>query len=263
MLLRRITKHVTDQNWFAVFIDFLIVVVGVYIGVQVSNWNADRQDRADYNEIYEQVILEMKQNIQRQDFVLQGVKKELPIVQRALDDLRACNTDENALKNVQDAIIPLSAPYTLLLETTALNQIINHKDYVQNQTLEQRKLINRLHEVSKYFRRQSDLQGESFSNVFNNMNQIIRPGPLNVEGPDEILKVILSDKPLSPPLHRTPTLVTSLEEACQNKDFLSGFYSWETSAFQYSITAGRLDKMLRSILEALGHPIEELPGGEL
>jgi hypothetical protein len=42
MLLRRITKHVTDQNWFAVFIDFLIVVVGVFIGIQVANWNDER-----------------------------------------------------------------------------------------------------------------------------------------------------------------------------------------------------------------------------
>ena len=45
MLLRRITKHVTDQNWFAVFIDFLIVVVGVFIGIQVSNWNAAQADK--------------------------------------------------------------------------------------------------------------------------------------------------------------------------------------------------------------------------
>ncbi|MBO6697184.1 MAG: hypothetical protein JJ931_17450 [Henriciella sp.] len=39
MLLRRITKHVKDQNWFAVGIDFFIVVFGVFIGIQVSNWN--------------------------------------------------------------------------------------------------------------------------------------------------------------------------------------------------------------------------------
>jgi hypothetical protein len=39
MILRSITKHVKDQNWFAVFIDFLIVVVGVFIGIQVANWN--------------------------------------------------------------------------------------------------------------------------------------------------------------------------------------------------------------------------------
>ena len=29
MLLRRITKHVKDQNWFAVVLDFAIVVAGV------------------------------------------------------------------------------------------------------------------------------------------------------------------------------------------------------------------------------------------
>ncbi len=42
MLLRRITKHIKNENWFAVFIDFLIVVVGVFVGLQVQNWNADR-----------------------------------------------------------------------------------------------------------------------------------------------------------------------------------------------------------------------------
>ena len=49
MLLRRITKHVKSQNWFAVCIDFLIVVVGGFIGIQVNNWNQfniDRQDEA-------------------------------------------------------------------------------------------------------------------------------------------------------------------------------------------------------------------------
>ena len=46
MLLRRITEHVKAQNWFAVGLDFLIVVVGVFIGIQVANWNAARADRA-------------------------------------------------------------------------------------------------------------------------------------------------------------------------------------------------------------------------
>ena len=46
MILRRVTKHVTEQNWFAVFIDFLIVVVGVFIGIQVSNWNETRKEDA-------------------------------------------------------------------------------------------------------------------------------------------------------------------------------------------------------------------------
>lgn len=45
MLLRRITKHVKDQNWFAVGIDFMIVVVGVFMGIQAQAWNASNNDR--------------------------------------------------------------------------------------------------------------------------------------------------------------------------------------------------------------------------
>ena len=44
MLLRRITTHIKEQNWFAVGIDFVIVVFGVFIGIQVANWNDDRAE---------------------------------------------------------------------------------------------------------------------------------------------------------------------------------------------------------------------------
>ena len=45
MILRRIAEHVKAQNWFAVAIDFVIVVIGVFIGIEVSNWNAAHADR--------------------------------------------------------------------------------------------------------------------------------------------------------------------------------------------------------------------------
>ncbi|GLQ21683.1 hypothetical protein ACFFUB_09335 [Algimonas porphyrae] len=46
MRLRRITEHIRDQNWTAVALDFFIVVIGVFIGIQVANWNAARAERA-------------------------------------------------------------------------------------------------------------------------------------------------------------------------------------------------------------------------
>ena len=46
MLLRSVIKHVKDQNWFAVFLDFLIVVVGVFIGIQANDWNAQRVEQS-------------------------------------------------------------------------------------------------------------------------------------------------------------------------------------------------------------------------
>jgi len=39
MLLRSITKHVKDQNWFAVALDFFIVVAGILIAFQITNWS--------------------------------------------------------------------------------------------------------------------------------------------------------------------------------------------------------------------------------
>lgn len=45
MILRRVIAHFRKQEWTAIFLDFLIVVAGVFMGLQVSNWNAARGDR--------------------------------------------------------------------------------------------------------------------------------------------------------------------------------------------------------------------------
>jgi hypothetical protein len=44
MRLSRVTEHIHAQNWTAVGLDLVIVVVGVFIGMQVSNWNARLAD---------------------------------------------------------------------------------------------------------------------------------------------------------------------------------------------------------------------------
>ncbi len=59
MLLRSITKHVKDQNWFAVGIDFFIVVVGVFIGIQVANWNDARVNRTSAEAYVDDLYVEL------------------------------------------------------------------------------------------------------------------------------------------------------------------------------------------------------------
>lgn len=44
MLLRKISLHVKAQNWFAVAIDFFIVVAGILIAFQITSWNEARKD---------------------------------------------------------------------------------------------------------------------------------------------------------------------------------------------------------------------------
>ncbi len=72
MILRRLTEHVQAQNWFAVVIDFLIVVMGVFIGLQVTTWNESRvnqkKEQSYLIRLYEdfQISREvMRRNVQR------------------------------------------------------------------------------------------------------------------------------------------------------------------------------------------------------
>ena len=45
MILRRVIQHVRNQEWTAIAIDLVIVVVGVYIGIQAQAWNVQRENR--------------------------------------------------------------------------------------------------------------------------------------------------------------------------------------------------------------------------
>jgi hypothetical protein len=45
VILRRLTQSLKQQNWTAIWIEFILLVAGVFLGIQVSNWNAERETR--------------------------------------------------------------------------------------------------------------------------------------------------------------------------------------------------------------------------
>ncbi|MEQ9317191.1 MAG: hypothetical protein RLN72_15160 [Henriciella sp.] len=45
MILQRLASSIRKQDWFTFLIETLIVVLGVFLGIQLGNWNEARQDR--------------------------------------------------------------------------------------------------------------------------------------------------------------------------------------------------------------------------
>jgi hypothetical protein len=65
MLLRRVIEHVRKQDWTAVAIDFVIVVIGVFVGIQVSNWNETRAELQRERLLLAELQAELTQSIRQ------------------------------------------------------------------------------------------------------------------------------------------------------------------------------------------------------
>jgi hypothetical protein len=63
MILSRVIEHVKAQNWTVVAIDFLIVVVGILLAFQITEWNEARRERAFERDYLERIASELDQSI--------------------------------------------------------------------------------------------------------------------------------------------------------------------------------------------------------
>lgn len=62
MILRRLKTHVEKENWFAVFLDFCIVVIGVFIGLQVANWNETRANAQRETQVLQEILDDLRED---------------------------------------------------------------------------------------------------------------------------------------------------------------------------------------------------------
>lgn len=70
MILRRVIMHVRNQEWTAIAIDFAIVVLGVFVGIEVSNWNASLADRSNEMLYLGYLSKDLQDDIDELDYVL-------------------------------------------------------------------------------------------------------------------------------------------------------------------------------------------------
>lgn len=70
MILRRLADAIRTQNWFTVVLEVAIVVVGIFIGLQVDDWNQRRVDKVREQAILASLAREFRANLQEIGFSL-------------------------------------------------------------------------------------------------------------------------------------------------------------------------------------------------
>lgn len=63
MIIRRIAEAFRRQDWFTVCVEVLIVVFGVFIGLQVDDWNSQRVEREMERQYLERLLADAESSV--------------------------------------------------------------------------------------------------------------------------------------------------------------------------------------------------------
>lgn len=77
MIFRRFVQRFRQQQWGAIATELVIVVIGVFIGMQVDNWNQARVERVRTSQVLDALRVEMRDYIKVQQSFGDQVTKGL------------------------------------------------------------------------------------------------------------------------------------------------------------------------------------------
>jgi hypothetical protein len=143
MILRRFSANIRRQDWFALLLDLLIVVVGIYLGLQVDAWNTARQDKATAYEYLERLLADMEESVVVQQETMEDNDAGITAMDYILDRLRTGSfdgvDDEKALVGVNSfgyVVLPSTNVVTLReLQSTGAISLI--KDVIVREAIGQ------------------------------------------------------------------------------------------------------------------------------
>ncbi len=93
MILRRLVENLNQQNWTAIAIEFVLLVLGVFLGIQVSNWNDERKAQQREAEAIQRLALDFEKIDERLHRSAMKWQRNLDSANRLLADLEGRQRD--------------------------------------------------------------------------------------------------------------------------------------------------------------------------
>ena len=119
MILRRVIAHVKNQEWNAIWIDFVIVVVGVFVGIQAQQWSNDRAERKQEHEYLQRILSDINISIDTNVLNVKRLTSTSDGQAFVVDSLRRCSLPENQRDTFADGVAHIArvGPSVIVLST--------------------------------------------------------------------------------------------------------------------------------------------------
>lgn len=124
VILNRIAQGMRKQDWFTAILELVILVFGIYIGLQVDDWVSERGDRRTetiYLELLARDLAELQQQVQAQHAF---EKDKVDVAARAYELL---TSDDPSAHQVElgELLTTLSGRRTLSLVSATYEQMVS------------------------------------------------------------------------------------------------------------------------------------------
>lgn len=153
MILRRLAQNLREQNWTAISIEFVLLVLGVYLGIQAQQWQSELEGRQLEQDYLRRIFNDLDLSIHANDLNinrLQGIASgqalvvsslgrcELPLEQRdafadGLSDLAKVGPSVFVLSTVEEMLS--AGTFSLVRIPTvrdAMNGLVRDARYQQS-----------------------------------------------------------------------------------------------------------------------------------
>lgn len=126
MILRRLAIALRKQDWSTVVIETLIVVFGVFIGLQVSNWNEARQERVEAHSLLERLERDFEQQLALTERGIERQLLYLEVTGRLISGIRDGQLDDETLASdlaLVDSVATMPGPSVAFQELVSTGRM--------------------------------------------------------------------------------------------------------------------------------------------
>ncbi len=201
MIMRRLSTSIRKQDWFTVLIEMLIVVLGVYLGIQLGNWNEVNRNNARLIGALERLEGEVRTNIDIANDLVAIIEAEQDERVIALEVLRSCAADEAQMAALNIAIASTIRDYAPSFIDNSFSELLGRDELLDL-------LSSEFRQVMGGYRGRLTEDQDQFNTNFNLMwtDHLIRSPLVGVdfEGEGGSARIVLA---------------TDIEEACADPRF--------------------------------------------